>query len=347
MTELRRVGSSPRGARDVGDRGTAQVAGPVAGGGRGSAGPVCQDNFFRGLQDLLRSDAPLPTLPVAVFHLHQALECTDTSEASVVAIIERDPALASRTLAAANAVRLSHGGTAAGSISEAVQSLGVDQVRSVCIALGVVRAFEGHDGGLDYERFWAHSIAVGMVAERLAQELSPAAMLGVDVYVAGLLHDVGHLVLAHHFPGFFREIVREVAAGPEPVWQVEEARLGLDHGEIGGLLLGRWAFPRPIVDAVTFHHHPSMGPPVHLPVVQVIWAAEALCSAAGLDLPHEGLALVRPGEVLEMLNIPANEERSLLEEIGQLEETAREVMNAPDGVGAGAGVSGTLRCRIA
>lgn len=299
----------------------------------GAHGPVCQDNFFRGLQDLLRTDAPLPTLPVAVFQLHQALECTDTTEESVVAIIERDPALASRTLAAANAVRLSHGGTAVGSIAEAVQCLGVDQVRSVCIALGVVRAFEGRDGGLDYQRFWEHSIAVGMVAERVAQELSPASMLGVDVYVAGLLHDVGHLVLAHHFPALFGEIAREVSVGPEPVWRVEEARLGLDHGEIGGLLLGRWAFPRPIVDAVTFHHDPSLGPPVHLPVVQVIWAAEALCSAAGLDLPHEGMAHVRPGAVLETLGIPANEERSLLEEIGKLGETAREVLHARGGPG--------------
>ncbi len=289
-------------------------------------GPVCQENFFRGLQDLLRTDAPLPTLPVAVFQLHQALECTGTTGALVVRIIERDPALASRTLAAANAVRLSQGGTAAGSIAEAVESLGVDQVRSVCIALGVVRAFEGRDVGLDYQRFWEHSIAVGMAAERLAQELSPAAMLGVDIYVAGLLHDVGHLVLAHHFPGLFGDIAREVSVGAEPAWQVEEARLGLDHGEIGGLLLGRWAFPRPIVDAVTFHHDPAMGPPVHLPVVRVVWAAEALCSAAGLDLPHEGLAQVRPGAVLETLGIPADEERSLLSEIGRMGETAREVL---------------------
>lgn len=304
------------------------MRGMTSGGGPSllEPGPVCQDNFFRGLQDLLRSDTPLPTLPVAVFQLHQALERTDTTEASVVGIIERDPALASRTLAAANAVRLSQGGAAAGSIAEAVGSLGVDQVRSMCIALGVVRAFEGRDGGLDYERFWEHSIAVGMVAERLAQELSPAAMLGVDIYVAGLLHDVGHLVLAHHFPDLFREIAREVAAGPEPAWQVEEARLGLDHGEIGGLLLGRWAFLRPIVDAVTFHHHPAMGPAVHLPVVRVVWAAEALCSAAGLDLPHEGLADVRSEEVLETLGIPRNEERSLLAEIGRVGETAREVL---------------------
>lgn len=288
-------------------------------------------SFLLGLQQLLRSDSNLPTLPIIVFQLHRVLDNELVTTREIVDLIERDPALAARTLRAANSAFLSRGGDRIGSIEAAVGRLGVNHIRSMCIVLAVVRAFTSRKEGLDHERFWEHSAAVGLVAERLARDLElDHTVVGSDVYVAGLLHDVGHLILDQFFPDEFQSVLQAVTEENQSSWRIEEERLGMDHGEIGGLLLGRWGLPQAAIDAVTRHHHAppdgeASGRLVSL--THLVWAAEALCSATGLDLPQEGLAETPPAEVLRVLGIPAEAHAALLQEVGALGERARQVLN--------------------
>ncbi len=266
----------------------------------------------------------LPTLPALLVQVQQALANEMGGLQELARVIERDPPLAARMLRVANSAAFSSGAEVT-TITAAVARLGMKHVRSLVMAVGVVRAFGGRDSSLDHARYWEHSAAVGLVAERLAQlSKRNAGVDGAEAYVAGLLHDVGLLVLDQFFPAEFAAVRQETEADGRGVWHVEVARLGMDHGDIGGQLLAHWRLPVPVVSAVTHHHHPGEGPALAGPIGQLVWAAESLCSACGLELDAEGAAEVAPRDVLAVLEIPHDTHDTLLADVGAMGERARQ-----------------------
>ncbi len=268
---------------------------------------------------------------MVVFQLHHVLEKEEPSLDEVVRVIERDPALTVRLLRSANAAAWGSG-TEIRTIKEAAGVLGLPEIRALSLVNAAVQAFANGGQSLDHRRFWEHSTAVALVANWLQGGMAPPDDPDEDPYVAGLLHDVGHLILDQFFPDAFGQISLQTRDRGDPAWQVEEEQLGLDHGEVGGLLLGRWDLPRSIVDAVTCHHHPDAAPRKHTRLSLIVWGAEALCSAAGLHLPHEGAAAIRPSAVLARLDMPQDEEEVVLYEVCRIGERAREMMQVPENV---------------
>ncbi len=270
--------------------------GPVRPGGKGLP------YIINGMRDLLARGENLPTLPTVVFQLHKVLDNEHAGASDVAAIIERDPALTARLLRAANSAAFHRGGDRIGSILTAVSRLGINQVRAICIVLAVVKAFRTRTGGLNHEAFWIHSAAVGMTARLLWERFGqPGEVTTDDVYVAGLLHDAGLLVLEQHFPREFAEVMTARATLGGRLWQYEEEHLGMDHGAVGGLLLGRWSLPPFIAEAVTNHHHPHQADDSFQHLARVIQAAEVLCTDLGAALHEEGNADCSAADVLTEL----------------------------------------------
>lgn len=258
--------------------------------------------IIEGMKQLLATAENLPTLPTVVFQLHRVLENQQASPAEISAIIERDPALTARMLRAANTGARARDGEPVGSVYAAVARLGVDRVRAACMVLDVVRGLDPPASGLDHPAFWTHSAAVGMTVRCIWEELAQEpGISGADAYVAGLLHDVGLLVLEQNFSRDFVETCRIRASEKCRLWQVEEDLLGMDHGAVGGLLLGRWVLPTFIVDAVTNHHHPHQSPAQFQRLSLTVQAAEVLCTEGGAGLAEEGPADWSPAEVLDQL----------------------------------------------
>lgn len=280
--------------------------------------------FATELDALFAGKAQLPTLPDLLLQVQRALADEMGGLEELARIIERDPGLAAKLLRVANSAAFSRG-IQVTAISAAVGRLGLKQVRSLCMAVGVVRAFDNTNRTLDHARYWEHSAAVGLVAERLAQASKRNAQVdGAEAYVAGLLHDVGLLLLDQFFPEDFAAILEENDAEMSGSWRVELQRLGLDHGEIGGRLLTHWGVPQAVISAVTHHHHPDEGPELAGPIGQLVWGAEALCSACGLELPAEGTAEVAPHDVLERLGVPPEMQEELIAEVGDIGDRARQ-----------------------
>ena len=246
-------------------------------------------SFIERLRDILESGQNLPTLPEVVLLLHSAIDDEMVDVGAVAGIIERDPALTARLLRVANSAYYYRGGDPIGSVPVAVGRLGLGQVRALCLALGVVRAFGNGGRALDYRAFWAHSAAVGMTANQLwALSISPGPISGDDIYAAGLMHDIGILVLDQHFPAELRAARAIVEKEGIQLWRAEESVLGMDHGEVGALLLGRWKLPAPTCTAVSYHHHPDTPVEAHRAAARCLHAAEAVCSGFGLGSPIEG-----------------------------------------------------------
>jgi putative nucleotidyltransferase with HDIG domain len=281
-------------------------------------------DFRHNLEGLMTAGRQLPTLPVLMIQVQKALANEMTGLRELSAIIERDPALAARLLRAANSAAFSRGEPVT-SIGAAVGRLGLSHVRSLCLAVGVVRAFGDSHHRLDHRRYWEHSAAVGLVADRLTRLSKRYARVdGAEAYVAGLLHDVGLLITDQFFPEDFAAVQEEMDVELVGRHQIELQRLGLDHGEVGGRLLGRWQLAPEVIAAVSHHHHPELAPEAWVPMANVIWAAEALCSAHGLDLQQEGVAEVAPKTALDQLDIDLDQREALLAEVGTIGERARQ-----------------------
>lgn len=245
--------------------------------------------FLLRMQEFLRSGTELPTLPASVFQLQSALSREEVSLAELVPIVESDAPLAARILRAANSALYARGGDRVAALGPAIGRLGFSQLKSVALAGSVLQVFSARSASLRPERFWAHSAAVGAAARALAATLRRSDLDPEVCYTAGLLHDVGLLVLDQFFPEDYAIIAGQRQELGLPWWQQEEDTLGLDHGEIGGLMLGHWRLPNTIVDAVSFHHRPSMAPAAILAETRVVHAAEVVVAREALALPDEGM----------------------------------------------------------
>ncbi len=280
--------------------------------------------FRPALEALLASGRQLPTLPVLVLQVHRALANELSGVRDIGQIIERDPSLTARLLRVANSAAFSRGEPVT-SIGTAISRLGMGHVRSLCLAVGIVRAFGEAGQRLDHKRYWEHSAAVGLVAERLASLSKRYAEVdGSEAYTAGLLHDVGLLIVDQFFPEDFAGVQEAMEAEMVPRSDVELTRLGMDHGSIGGRVLERWQLPVSVRGAVAAHHRPETAAPDVSALAHLIWAAEALCTAQGLELPQEGQATTPPTDVFDRLDLPEAERVKVLSEVGAIGERARD-----------------------
>jgi HD-like signal output (HDOD) protein len=284
-------------------------------------------SFIEGLQSFLKSGTQLPTLPTVVFQVHAVLDDDRKGAADVAAVIERDPALTTRLLRAANSALYGASGGKVAAVHPAIQRVGMGQVRSLCLVLGVVQAFGSKRRVLSHDALWAHSASVGAVARMLWTSTGQSGPLTADdVYVAGLLHDVGLLAMDQFFPEEFDRLA-ELRQGMDlPLWQHEEDLLGMCHGEIGGLFLGCWKLPAPVVDAVAFHHKPQESPEVHRSVSRVVHAAEIACTALGAGLDDEQPTGVEPPDAIAALGVPPEQVSPLLDQIAAVAERASGVL---------------------
>ncbi len=269
--------------------------------------------IFPRLKDIISRGDDLPTLPTIVLQLHRVLDNPNAGAADVAEVIEQDPALTARLLRAVNSAAFHRGGDPVTSVQNAVARLGVAQVRSVCLVLAVVKAFGGRQGRLDHRVFWAHSATVAGLASQLWDRVGTARHITPeDAYVVGLLHDVGLLVIDQHFHDDLSEVIAVRGASDEALWPLEEEHLGLDHGAVAGLLLGRWALPTFVVDAVSHHNHPGDAPAEVAQLAKVVAAAEAMCWEAEVGLVLEGRPLTPATALLSAIGVPPREVDDLL-----------------------------------
>jgi putative nucleotidyltransferase with HDIG domain len=225
----------------------------------------------------------LPSPPHVVTRLLALTDADDTRD--LLDTIDHDPALTARILRTANSPFFAQTRSVT-SVGRAVLVLGMTMVRNLTLGLTVWDATASSVAPQHGHTLWAHSVAVAHAAQHLA--LRTRSCAGPDAFTAGLLHDVGKLVLAKQFPDAYRPILVRTAATPVPP-DLERAAVGLDHAEVGALLFDRWRLPKVLVDAVVHHHDAHLVP--GLP--GVVAAADTLLSCGPAD--HDD-ALTRAAE---------------------------------------------------
>lgn len=186
--------------------------------------------------------------------LEDVLNDPSSTLATMGETIEKDPALTARLLKLGNSSFYGFSSRLE-TVTEAISLIGIQQVQDLIIASNVVEIFEGvSPEHVSMESFWRHSLACGVAGRLLAIErrvLKPE-----KYFVAGLLHDVGRLVIYMRAPDAAREIFACYESKRMMLREAENNVLGFDHEQIAEALLRGWAYPPNLVNAVGNHHHP-------------------------------------------------------------------------------------------
>ncbi len=233
------------------------------------------ENFREKLTTELYGVEDLPTLPDMVFMLESALLNPYADAREISQILGEDPSLTARVLKMANSVYYSSAGGSITSLQNAIARVGFNEVRNLVTTVALIETFGGVGPHLNHNLFWKHSITVG-IAARSIKNLSESASAfdEHEAYVAGLLHDIGILLLDQFFPDVFRQVRAYADEQGVPYNQAERELLGMDHGEIGGVLLEEWSIPESVVAAVTWHHRPEDADPAYSQLAETVELAD-------------------------------------------------------------------------
>ncbi len=220
----------------------------------------------------------------------QSLIKNKMQDASTVArIIEKDVWLMAKLLKTANSIYYSGRYGEIRDLQQAISRLGMDEVCRISLAFKAMGIFTKSSSLISMREFWNHSIGVALVTRNIAEVAKSAHFDPGEAYIAGLLHDIGILILDIYFNSVYMRVRASAEENSEGIYETEKKLLEIDHGEIGGLILERWNFPTGIVNAVTWHNAPDHAKPEHLALTQLIHLSDFACSALGASEPGDAL----------------------------------------------------------
>ncbi len=194
--------------------------------------------------------------PLIYERLVEVIRHPRSGSADIARVISEDQGLTGRLLRVVNSAFYSFP-QPVDTVTKAVTVMGTSQIRDLALATSVIAMFEGVPAGLvDAQSFWLHSLSCGMVARNLAAHRGENNT--ERFFVAGLLHDIGHLIIYMRASQEARRALEMVETTGRPLHECEREVLGCDHTQVGAALLEKWNFPAAFVDAVRYHHMPRL-----------------------------------------------------------------------------------------
>jgi len=249
------------------------------------------------LKKITQSIIALPTLPAVITQLIGIIDNPTTSARNVAQLISTDQALTAKILKLANSAFYGFPREIA-TVNHAVVVLGFETVKNLALSVSVLERFSSHgeNSGFDRQKFWEHSIGCGVAAKLLAAKFR--YRVSGEVFAAGILHDIGKLVLSQYFPTDFGEILDVAQSQGIYIGKAEELVLGVTHADVGGWLAERWNLPDQLEESISNHHTPGrLGPRSEL--TSLIHLADFLCRRENIG---DGGGDKLPALVLELLS---------------------------------------------
>ena len=252
----------------------------------------------------------IPSLPTLYEELTAALRKEDPSLSQIAKIISKDVGMAAKILQLANSAFVGASGRVS-SLSQAMSLIGTETVRTLVLSVHVFSQFESNPQvTANLPALWDHSVAVSALAQRIANSEGCAKTIVEESFTAGLLHDIGKVVLLAEMPREYHQIFETNPASKD----AELQRLGCTHAEVGAYLMSIWGLPLSLVHAVAFHHRPCETGETHFSSLTAVHAADAIASAtdasplnhdAELDLTYlERLGLIAKESVWRGFHVP-------------------------------------------
>ena len=206
------------------------------------------------LQSLVAGLGNLPSMPEVYAELQEKAKDPECSLMDVAAIIEKDLAMSTKVLQLVNSAFYGLYKNV-DSPARAVNLLGLDTVKTLVLGIGIFSEMAPpKDESFSMTALWEHSVTVANFAKKIALEEDAEKTVVENSFIAGIVHDVGKLLLFSTLSAKYLQAVELAWAEPMRLCQAEKQVFEADHGDVGGYLIGLWGLPGPVVEAVTFHH---------------------------------------------------------------------------------------------
>lgn len=206
-------------------------------------------------RELVQQVDTLVSLPEVCVKINQMIESSNVSAKDIGEVIAEDADLSARLLKIVNSAFYGLPGPV-DTISRAVTVVGTQDLRNLALMTSACQVFQGIPGELvNMAEFWRIGVSTGVIARTLARHCG--VLHGERLFVQGVLHDIGRLVIFRQLPELSRDILL-VANGQDDVQTLaEQDILGFTHGEVGFELLARWQLPESVLTSVRYHHEPE------------------------------------------------------------------------------------------
>ncbi len=264
------------------------------------------DRVFRQIGDV----SSLPTCAVEIMELARDEEA-DAED--LIGVIRSDPAIAMRIMRMANSSF--HGvRESVSDLKQAVMLLGFQEIRNIAMSAYVAPLFRETDGYRGYTRegLWNHMVGTAVVAQEIAKisgRVDPQ-----EAYLAGLLHDIGFVMIDQYLHRPFRRIIDQVT--PEKAaYEVERDTIGFDHAELGEYVAIQWRLPEHLADAIGHHHHPADYDGPNGEMVRVVTLSDWLCDFKGRPALGTATSTPPPAELFAEMGLDRNEITAILREL--------------------------------
>ena len=244
----------------------------------------------------IRNIKNLPTLPVIVSRILEVADDSRSSANELAELVARDVSVSDKVLNLANSAFYGFSRRIT-TIPQAVVVLGFDTVRSLALSVSVFEALSKNSDKINFDReaFWIHSIGCGTASRLIAKELGYRDT--GTFFVAGLLHDLGKVILDTYFSEQYAEVVTEMVEEERPALEAETDILNIDHAEVGAWLAVRWKFPEILVAPIAAHHNLLAAEEKYVKEATIVHLANILTKRAGIGLCYES-AIASPSDMV-------------------------------------------------
>lgn len=236
------------------------------------------DEFLKDekLKELAGRLRALPSFPILYQEIMRAIEADDTPMQTIHGLVAEDPGLTAKVLQVANSAAMGFRETIADP-REAVQLLGLNTVRALALSAHVFASFTASQRiNFPVDVLWAHLMCCGERARAIMQAEKADSASVEAAYTAGILHDIGKLMLADGLPAEFQNALAQAVGRNAPFHEIEMEIFGATHAGLAAYLLGLWGLPAPIVEAVAFHHTPGKSSRQAFSPLTAVHAANAI-----------------------------------------------------------------------
>ncbi len=242
----------------------------------------------------IRTIEDLPTLPSVALEVLSLAHQSDITIQSIAECIHKDPPLAAKVLRMANSAFYRRGDRKVETLHQSIIFLGLAEIINITTSLSVFSALKSRKAKevSIRESFWDHSVAAGLIARYIDKKLGMRSM-GRE-FVAGLLHDIGKIILDQYFHAEFLAAYNMSIEKNKPIYETEMEVCGTNHMEVGYFLAQKWNLPAYLGDVILWHHQPSQA--THRDMAALISIANLLAKAKELSCGGDRMSFILSDE---------------------------------------------------
>ncbi len=268
------------------------------------------------LRHKVENISTLPTVPAVLKRLSGIIEKPRITLVEISAFISNDPALTTKILKMVNSAIYGFPGRIA-SVSHATMLLGLNVIKGLLLGVSVFELMQKTMNGL-YE----HSLACAIASRVIAQK--KGLKEPEEISVAGLLHDIGKVILMLEFQTEYEAAMNEAQTKGISIFDAEKNQFNATHANVGSWLAEKWRFPRSLIEVIEFHHRPSQAKNAPLEAA-IVHMADILVRARGFGFAGENYVPEVHPAAFELLKLSAADIKDVLKELEDNMESAEDI----------------------